>query len=139
MKFCPDKEAKSLKTANCWTLFQSLTLCNNLIQIILIINSIVLLYYHCCYYYRFKFPSILFVYIVVLYSIWRKLQHIMKHRFYNFFTQLYIAASILINLLSGRTLFCSDDDLIKSLEEPTPYCIISGLYAKFPKEHFLAD
>ena len=36
------------------------------------------------------------------------------------------AMGILINLISGRDLVCSDDDLVKSLDEPSLYCIITG-------------
>ena len=70
-------------------------------------------------------PSVLFLYIVVLYSVWRK-SH--EPSLYSFATVFFIliALCILINLLSGRTLVCSDDDLIKSLQQPSAYCVISG-------------
>ena len=39
---------------------------------------------------------------------------------------ILIALCILINLLSDGMLSCSDDDLIKSLQQPSAYCVISG-------------
>ena len=50
----------------------------------------------------------------------------------------FIAVTTLINLLSGRVLLCSDDDLLKSLEQPSPYCIISGLLNNFTCDWFIA-
>ena len=75
---------------------------------------------------RLKFPSILIVYIVIEHSTHRKFS-IECNILFNCFLIASIAISVLVNLLSGRVLLCSDDDLFKSLEQPSPYCIISGL------------
>ena len=79
-------------------------------------------------FYRLKFPSILIVYIIIVHSTLRKFSASIEcNILFNCFLIASIAISVLVNLLSGRVLLCSDDDLFKSLEQPSPYCIISGL------------
>ena len=65
-------------------------------------------YYSLLSSYRFKFPSVFII--------------------YNIFSVGIIKMISFIGTISQKTLFCSSQDLMKTLDNPTVFCTLSGIH-----------
>ena len=65
-------------------------------------------YYSLLSSYRFKFPSVFII--------------------YNIFSVGIIEMISFIGTISQKTLFCSSQDLMKTLDNPTVFCTLSGIH-----------
>jgi len=57
-------------------------------------------------YYRFKFPSVFVIFQTITVSVY--------------------LVFVLIAFTNKEELFCSSDDLVENIDNPTPFCTISG-------------